>query len=65
MFLLNDTDLNNRSDTELSVLFHMVAKAVNRTKPGSPAHTMATSNIQKIMRARTQARNSAYRAYGL
>lgn len=63
MRLITDTDLSSRSDVELAVLFEMVAEALGRTSPGTPARRTVIASLRNISRARA-ARHRRCRAPG-
>jgi hypothetical protein len=53
MRLITENDLNGRTDFELAILFGMVAEALGRTKPGTPARRAIIASLQNISLARS------------
>ena len=53
MRLITDTELTSRTDVELAVLFHMAAKELAQTKPGTPERRTIITSLQNISLART------------
>ena len=48
MRLITDTELTNRTDVELAVLFHMVANILGRTRPGTPERGRVIASLRNI-----------------
>jgi hypothetical protein len=53
MRLITENDLNDRTDFELAILFGMVAEALGRTRPGTPARRAVITSLQNISLARS------------
>lgn len=53
MRLITDTELTNRTDVELAVLFHMVANALGQTRPGTPERGRVVASLCNISQARS------------
>jgi hypothetical protein len=52
MRLITESELNDRTDFELAILFDMVAEALGRTEPGTPARRAIIASLQNISLAR-------------
>jgi hypothetical protein len=53
MRLITDSELANRTDLELAILFHVASQALGRTRPGSPERQAVIASLQNISRARS------------
>jgi hypothetical protein len=53
MRLITDSELANRTDLELAILFQIASEALGRTRPGSPERQAAIASLQNIGRARS------------
>jgi hypothetical protein len=64
MRLITDSELANRTDLELAILFQIASEALARTTPGSPERQTVIASLQNIGRARS-ARHRQCRTPGL
>lgn len=53
MRLITDSELANRTDLELAILFQIASEALGRTRPGSPERQTVVASLQNISRARS------------
>lgn len=51
---ISETDLTSRADSELSMLFHEVSKALAHTKPGTIERREVIASLQNISRERAR-----------
>ena len=61
---ITDSELANRTDFELAILFQIASEALGRTRPGSPERQTVIASLQNIGRARS-ARHGQCRTPGL
>lgn len=52
MRVITLTELTNRTDLEIAVLFHMASQALGRTTPGTAGRQAVIASLQNIGQAR-------------
>ena len=49
--IITASELNNKTNNELSALFYKVSQAVAKSEPGSPGRSNALASLENISRA--------------